>query len=230
MAYEAVAGRDVLPIPDIPPAGLTTYDAKDPDTDVSADRAVAAAGGRAERPDRPDRRRRLRRVERVRWAVPDTELRAARRQRAEVQPLPHDGVVLADPLGAADRAQPPLGRDGQHRRAGHVGAGEQLDLAEHGRAAGQDPAAQRLQHRPVRQVPRGAGVGDEPDGPVPPVADRAWASSTSTGSSAGRPTSTTRRCTRASRRSSRTRPPRRATTSTTTSRRRRSSGSASRRR
>jgi arylsulfatase A-like enzyme len=24
--------RDVLPIPDIPPAGLTTYDAKDPDT------------------------------------------------------------------------------------------------------------------------------------------------------------------------------------------------------
>jgi hypothetical protein len=23
--------RDVLPIPDIPPAGLTTYDAKDPD-------------------------------------------------------------------------------------------------------------------------------------------------------------------------------------------------------
>ena len=32
MGYEAVAGRDVLPIPDIPPAGLTTYDAKDPDT------------------------------------------------------------------------------------------------------------------------------------------------------------------------------------------------------
>ena len=24
--------RDVLPIPDIPPVGLTTYDAKDPDT------------------------------------------------------------------------------------------------------------------------------------------------------------------------------------------------------
>lgn len=32
MGYEAVAGRDLLPIPDIPAAGLTTYDAKDPDT------------------------------------------------------------------------------------------------------------------------------------------------------------------------------------------------------
>jgi hypothetical protein len=30
MKDETVAGRDVLPIPDIPPAGLTTYDAKDP--------------------------------------------------------------------------------------------------------------------------------------------------------------------------------------------------------
>ena len=30
--YEAVADRDVLSIPDIPPAGLTTYDAKDPDS------------------------------------------------------------------------------------------------------------------------------------------------------------------------------------------------------
>ena len=29
---ECVSGRDVLPIPDIPPVGLTTYDAKDPDT------------------------------------------------------------------------------------------------------------------------------------------------------------------------------------------------------
>src|SRR5262245_4803185 len=32
MEYDAVAGRDVLPIPDIEPVGLTTYDAKDPDT------------------------------------------------------------------------------------------------------------------------------------------------------------------------------------------------------
>ena len=51
-------------------------------------------------------------------------------------------------------------------------------------------------------------MGDQPDRPVRPLADRAAAaSSTSTGSSAARPTSTTRRCTRAPRRSSPTRPP-----------------------
>jgi arylsulfatase len=30
--HEAAAGRDALPIPDIQPVRLTTYDAKDPDT------------------------------------------------------------------------------------------------------------------------------------------------------------------------------------------------------
>jgi hypothetical protein len=32
MVYEAVAGRDILPIPDIASVGRTTYDAKDADT------------------------------------------------------------------------------------------------------------------------------------------------------------------------------------------------------
>ena len=191
------------PIPDIPAPGLTTYDAKDPDTsyppivplrppagapnvllvliDDVGFGASSAFGG----------------------PVPDAELRAARRGGPEVHPLPHDRAVLADPLGAAHRAQPPLGRHGQHRRARDLGARQQLDVAEHRRAARQDPEPQRLQHRAVRQVPRGAGVGDEPDGAVPPVADRAWASSTSTASSAARPTSGTRRSTRARRRSSR---------------------------
>src|SRR5262245_34644720 len=31
-AYNASLQRAILPIPDIPPVGLTTYDAKDPDT------------------------------------------------------------------------------------------------------------------------------------------------------------------------------------------------------
>ena len=164
--------RGALPIPDISPVGLTTYDAKDPDTsyppivplrppagapnvlvvliDDVGFGASSAFGG----------------------PVPDAELRAAGRRRPEVHPLPHHRAVLADALGAADRPQPPLGRHGQHHRAGDVGAGQQLDVAQHGRAAGQDPQPQRLQHGAVRQVPRGAGVGDEPDGPVPPVADR----------------------------------------------------------
>ena len=38
--------------------------------------------------------------------------------------------------------------------------------------ARRDPQAQRLLDGAVRQVPRGAGVGDEPDGPVRELADR----------------------------------------------------------
>ncbi len=36
--------------------------------------------------------------------------RAARRRRADVQPVPHHGAVRAHPRGAAQRPQPPLGR------------------------------------------------------------------------------------------------------------------------
>ena len=61
--------RSVLPIPHRAHVGLTTYDAKDPGHVVSADRAVAAAGGRAERAGGDARRRRVRLVERVRRAV-----------------------------------------------------------------------------------------------------------------------------------------------------------------
>ena len=48
--------REVLPIPDQQHTELVTYDAKDPDTSFSADRAAAPAEGRAERPRRPHRR------------------------------------------------------------------------------------------------------------------------------------------------------------------------------
>ena len=89
---------------------------------VSADRAAAAAGGRPERARHPARRRRLRRVERVRRAVRDADGRAAGRERPEVQPLPHDGAVRPDAGRAADRPQPPHGRDGGHHRARHLGA------------------------------------------------------------------------------------------------------------
>ena len=39
-------------------------------------------------------------------------------------------------------------------------------------AAGRDPEAERLLDRAVRQVPRGADVGDQPDGPFDQLADR----------------------------------------------------------
>ena len=50
--------------------------------------------------------------------------------------------------------------------------GLQLDPAEHRGAARRDAEAQRLLHGAVRQVPRGAGLGDEPDGAVRRLADR----------------------------------------------------------
>ena len=98
--------------------------------------------------------------------------RATGRERPEVQPLPHDRAVLAHAPGAADRAQPSLRRDGRHHRDRHVGAGLQLDPPEHRGAAGRDAQAERLLDRAVRQVPRGAGLGDEPAGTVRRLAER----------------------------------------------------------
>ena len=86
--------------------------------------------------------------------------------------LPHDGAVLADARGAALGPQPPHGRDGRDHGDRDLGAGLQLDPPEHVRAAGGDAQAQRLRDGAVRQVPRGAGVGDEPARPVRLVAER----------------------------------------------------------
>ena len=172
MSDERSVQREVLPVPDRPAIRAGDLRRQGSGHVVRADRGAAAAGGGAERAGRPDRRRRLRRVERVRRAVRDAERGAARGRRAEVQPLPHDGAVLADAGGAAERPQPPHGRDGRHHRDRDVRAGLQLDAAEHVRAARGDPQAQRLLDRPVRQVPRGAGLADEPDGAVRQLADR----------------------------------------------------------
>ena len=164
--------RTSLPIPERHHVGLTTYDAKDPDTSYPP---ISRCG----------RRRARRTCWWCCWTTPGSARRArsagrARRRRSsgspatgsEVQSLPHDGAVLADAAGAADGPQPPRGRDGRHHRDRHLRAGVQLDPAGHGGAAGRDDEAQRLQHRAARQVPRGAGVGDEPDGAVQPVAAR----------------------------------------------------------
>ena len=63
--------RTMLPIPDRPAPGPDDLRREGPGHVVPADRAAAAAGGRAERADRPARRRRVRGVERVRRSVPD---------------------------------------------------------------------------------------------------------------------------------------------------------------
>ena len=164
--------RDVLPIPDTASVGLTTYDAKDPDTsfppitqlrppdgapnvlvvlidDVGF--GASSAFGGADR---------------------HAERRATGLQGAEVQPLPHDGALLAHARGASQRPQPPHRRHGRHHGDRDLGARVQLDPAEHVRAARRDAEAERLLDGAVRQVPRGAGLGDEPDGAVPRVAHR----------------------------------------------------------
>ena len=96
--------RSILPIPDKQYVGLTTYDAKDPDTkfppieplrppkgapnvliillDDVGFAASSAFGGADQYADR----------------------RAPGEERPEVQPLPHHRAVLADAPGAADRA------------------------------------------------------------------------------------------------------------------------------
>ena len=162
--------RTMLPIPDRPGTWVDDVRRQGPRHGVSADRAVAAARGCAERVDRAARRRRIRCVERVRRPVPDADCRAAGGGWTEVQPVPHDGPVRADASGDVDRPQPPLGRDGQHHRDGDVGAGQQLAAPEHEGAVGDDAEVERVLDRPVRQVPRGAGVAVVADGPVRRVA------------------------------------------------------------
>ena len=164
--------RDVLPIPDVTPVGLTTYDAKDPATsfppieplrppdgapnvlivliDDVGFAASSAFGGPC--------------------ATPTAERLAAnglKYNRFHTTALcsPTRQALLTGP-------QPPLGRDGRHHRDRDLGAGLQLDPAEHGGAARRDAEAERLLDGAVRQVPRGAGLGDEPDGAVRRLADR----------------------------------------------------------
>ena len=165
--------RTHLPIPAQPRTGLITYDAKDPDTSYPPIETAASARGCA----------------RTCWSillddvgfgassafggpVPDADRGAVGGGRLEVQPLSHHRAVFADPAGAADRAQPPLGGHGRDHRDRHRRAGVQLGAAQHDVADRADAEAQRLQHRAVRQVPRGAGVADQPGRAVRRLAHR----------------------------------------------------------
>ena len=187
--------REILPIPDRPYDGPVFEDAKDPEATFPPIEPLRPPPGAPNVLIVLHRRRRLQRLQRFRRAVLDPDRRAAGGGRAQVQPLPHHGALLADPAGAPHGPQPPHGRDGRDHRDRDFGARLQLDPAEHDGAPCGDAQAQRLRDGTVRQVPRGAGLGDEPAGPVPRMADRLAASSTSTASSAARPTSTRPRST-----------------------------------
>ncbi len=141
---------------------------------VRADQAAVPARGSAERPRRAHRRLRFRRVQCLRWTGRHPDLRPPGERRSALHPLPHDRAVLADPGRVVVGPQPSHRRDGRHHRDRHVGTGLQLAAAQHLRAARGDAQAERLLHGPVRQVPRGSGLADQPYGTVRQLAERWW--------------------------------------------------------
>ncbi len=163
--------RTILPIPDHQHVGLTTYDAKDPDTKFPPIEPL--------RPPKGAPNVLIVLLDDVGFAassafggVINTPTAERLAKRVEVQPFPYDGAVLADAPGDADRAQSPFGEYGRHLRDRHLGPRLHLGPAEGQGAAGDDAQAQWLLDGAVRQVSRGAGLGNEPDGTLRSMADR----------------------------------------------------------
>ena len=128
-------------------------------------------------------------------------------RRPQVQPLPHHRAVQPDPHGAADRPQPPR----EQRRRDH-GAGHGLPRQHRRAPAGASRPWPRSCARTATAPPPSASTTRPRPGrsrsPVPTTAGpRARASTSSTASSAARPTSGRRRSTTASRASSTSRRP-----------------------
>ena len=90
---------------------------------------------------------------------------------AALQPVPHDGALLADADGAAQRPQPPHEQHGRDHRDGHGVPGQHGAAPEQRGAARRDAAAERLQHRLLRQEPRDGALGGQPLRPDRPLAD-----------------------------------------------------------
>ena len=121
MASEAdMRQRSQLPVPDRVPPGVTTYDAKDPDTHYPPIEPVRPPAGAPNVLVILIDDVGFGACERLRRAVPHAERRTPGRRRIAVQPLPHHRAVLADPRSAADRPQPPHGRHGRHHRDRHL--------------------------------------------------------------------------------------------------------------
>ena len=213
MTQDRIGGRDVLPVPDARPSGLTTYDAKDPDTsfppieplrppagapnvlvvllDDVGFGASSAFGGVIDTPN------------------------AERLAAGGLKYNRFHTTALCSPTRAALLS-------GRNHHAVGMGGITEIATAAPGYNSHAPRTTARRSPRPSSSTAtrprssasatrcrsgRRARRGRSGTGP------RAAASSTSTGSSAARRTSTTPRCTRARRRSSPTARPRRATTS-----------------
>ena len=135
MSSDGKIQRSNLPIPDIQHPGLITYDAKDPDTKFPPIRDV--------RPPRGAPNVLVILIDDVGFGATSVfggpchtpELREAREGWIAIHALPHDGPLLADAAGAADWAQPSLGRHGRHHRDRDCRTRLQLGAAQHQGAA-----------------------------------------------------------------------------------------------
>ena len=196
MPEQRHVGREVLPIPARRHEGLTTYDAKDPATSFPAIEPLRPPAGA------PNVLVVL--LDDVGFGAStafggpcrDADGGAAGGRRAEVQPVPHDGAVLADAPGVADGPQSSRGRDGRHHRDRDVGPRLQLGAPEHARRrwprrSSSTATRRRSSASATRcRCGRRARWGHSMRGRL-----AAAGSSTSTGSSEPRRTSGRRRCT-----------------------------------
>ena len=205
--------RDVLPIPDRTPVGLTTYDAKDPATSFPPIEPL--------RPPESAPNVLIVLLDDVGFAASSAfggPIDTPTAERLAADGLKYNRfhtTALCSPTRQAllTGTKPPRSRHGRDHRDRDLGARLQLDPPEHVRAARRDAEAERLLDRAVRQVPRGARLGDEPDGPVQRVADRLGLRALLRLHRRARRTSTRRRSTATPSRSSSPRRRRRATTS-----------------
>ena len=161
--------RTVLPIPEPKLAPITELDARNAKAPPRFE--VKAPARCAQRADRADRRHGLRPVQRLRRADPHADARATGQGRAALQPVPHHGALLADPRGPADRPQPSRLQHGLDHGDRHRLPRPDRAAPQQRGAAGRDAAAQRLQHRRLRQVARDRRLGSQPVRPDRPLAD-----------------------------------------------------------
>ena len=105
--------RTSLPIPTVRTRASCRSTRRTPRRHFRRSSRCVPPAGAPNDPLRADRRRRLCRLQRVRRAVPNPGRGAPRGERSQVQPLPHDGALLAHAPGAAHRPQPPHGGHGR---------------------------------------------------------------------------------------------------------------------
>ena len=214
MGQDGSVGRETLPIPHRQQVGLVTYDAKDPATSFPAIEPLRPPTGA------PNVLVVL--LDDVGFGAssafggPVNTPTAERLAAAGLKYNRFHTTALCSPTRQAlltGRNHHAVGMGGITEMATSA-PGLQLDAAQHRRPPGRDPETERLCHGPVRQVPRGPGVGDQPDGPLRRLAlGRRRLRALLRVHRRPRPTSTPRRSTRTPSRWSPTGPRRRATTS-----------------